>query len=382
MTSLEHLPPDQRATLTLLLSRGKSCEEVASLLNIEPQAVHDRAHAALAVLAPRLARQLDAESRERIGEYLLGQQDESAASDTKARLSSSAPEREWARALALQLVQLTAGSLPQIPQGPGELASASSESALANGSSQSAPGSEGDLPDDPPASGLPEHPPTSRRGGAIVLAAIAVLVVVGVLIALNSGNPSKGTANPSASTREQAAQTQQKATQRHHGKLGSTSTTSGQSDMSGKEGGKSGTAGGSGNSGTSGTSGKSSASGRKIESQMNLTAAESGSSAAGVLLVVSENSQKGLLLDAEHLPPTSGFVYYLWLVDSSGKAKPYPIVAPSVPSSGKSKERMIAVTLLPPTASSYDKVELTKQTEASPTSPSSEVVLDGSFKLH
>lgn len=316
MTSLEHLPPDQRATLTLLLGRGKSCEEVASLLNIEPRAVHDRAHAALAVLAPRLARQLDPQSRERIGEYLLGRQDEQTAAQTKAQLAASAPQREWARAVALQLVQLTAGPLPHIPEATPERA--------------------------------------SRRGGAIVLAAIAVLIVAVIVVVLTTGGSGNRTANQSASTRTDAARTEGgTGKQRHH-------------KASGRKGKKAG-----------GASGQA----RKIESQMNLTAAESGSSAAGVLLVVSENGQKGLLLDAEHLPPTEKFVYYLWLVDSTGKAKPYAIVAPSVPATGKSKERMIAVTLLPSTASSYDKVELTKQTEANPTTPSSEAVLDGTFSL-
>jgi len=112
---------------------------------------------------------------------------------------------------------------------------------------------------------------------------------------------------------------------------------------------------------------------------MNLTAAESGSSATGVLLVVSEGSHKGLVLDAEHLPPTEEFVYYLWLVDSTGQAQPYAIEAPSVPASGETKERMVAATLVPESASSYDRVELTKETEAKPTSPSSEVVLSGEF---
>ena len=74
MSRLDELPPDQRAALSLLLRQRKSYAEVAALLDIPERAVHDRAQAALAVLAPRQARELTAEQRESIGDYLLGQQ--------------------------------------------------------------------------------------------------------------------------------------------------------------------------------------------------------------------------------------------------------------------------------------------------------------------
>ena len=73
MSRLDDLPPDQRAALSLLLLQGKNYAEVAKLLHIGERAVHDRAHAALAVLAPREARALSAERRDEIGDYLLGQ---------------------------------------------------------------------------------------------------------------------------------------------------------------------------------------------------------------------------------------------------------------------------------------------------------------------
>ncbi len=74
MSRLDELPPDQRAALSLLLRQRKSYAEVAELLGIAEQAVHDRAHAALAMLAPRRARELTPEHRREIGDYLLGQQ--------------------------------------------------------------------------------------------------------------------------------------------------------------------------------------------------------------------------------------------------------------------------------------------------------------------
>ncbi len=86
------------------------------MLGIPPQAVHDRAHAALAVLAPAQARGLDAAQREEIGEYLLGQQgDAGARLRTRTLLASSQAAGEWARALAPQLEALAPGTLPEIP---------------------------------------------------------------------------------------------------------------------------------------------------------------------------------------------------------------------------------------------------------------------------
>jgi hypothetical protein len=51
MSRLDDLPPDLRATLSLLLERGKSYDEVADMLAIPKSAVRDRAHAALDALA-------------------------------------------------------------------------------------------------------------------------------------------------------------------------------------------------------------------------------------------------------------------------------------------------------------------------------------------
>src|SRR5437899_752480 len=116
MTRLEDLQPDQKAALALLLRRRESYAQLAGLLNIAEQAVHDRAHAALAMLAPGEARDVPADRREQIGEFLLGQQrseDERAA--TLDYLSTDAKGRAWARALTAQLAALGDGLLPDVP---------------------------------------------------------------------------------------------------------------------------------------------------------------------------------------------------------------------------------------------------------------------------
>src|SRR5437764_14605448 len=74
MSRLEELPPDQRAALSLLLGQRKSYAELAHVLGISETAVHDRAHAALAVLAPRKARDVPAERRAEIAALPPAQQ--------------------------------------------------------------------------------------------------------------------------------------------------------------------------------------------------------------------------------------------------------------------------------------------------------------------
>ncbi len=116
MSRLDELPPDQRAALSLLLRQHKSYAEVAALLGIDERAVHDRAHGALAMLAPRQARAVTPERRLEIGDYLLSQQPGVAERlRTRTYLSATEPARAWASELAAQLAPLAAGQLPEIP---------------------------------------------------------------------------------------------------------------------------------------------------------------------------------------------------------------------------------------------------------------------------
>src|SRR5437764_13719454 len=116
MSRLDVLPPDQRAALALLLRQESDYAEVARLLRIREQAVHDRAHAALAVLAPREARGLPVERRLEVGDYLLGQRASVAESlRTRSYLDSTPQARAWAPAIADELAPLAAHPLPEIP---------------------------------------------------------------------------------------------------------------------------------------------------------------------------------------------------------------------------------------------------------------------------
>ena len=100
MSRMDSLPPDQRAALSLLLSQRKSYAEVAALLQIPAEAVHDRAQAALAVLAPGEARSLTADERAEVGDYLLGQSGIADRLKTRTYLSDSEAARTWALAVA------------------------------------------------------------------------------------------------------------------------------------------------------------------------------------------------------------------------------------------------------------------------------------------
>ena len=187
MSGIDELPPDQRAALSLLLRQRQDYEALAQLLQISPQAVHDRAHAALAVLAPAQARGLDAAQREEIGEYLLGQQSDAGVRlRTRTLLSSSPAAAGWAQALAPQLEALAPGALPEIPGGePGAPAPEQAPAAGAHGR---------------------EHArPSSRVGGALLLAAIvAAVVVVVVFISKGGGSSHRGTGTGTTASGTQA----------------------------------------------------------------------------------------------------------------------------------------------------------------------------------
>src|SRR2546423_5442404 len=187
MTRLDSLPPDQRAALALLLNQQRGYSDVAQLLRIREGAVHDRAHAALAVLAPREARELPAERRLEIGDYLLGQRTSVADSlRTRSYLDSSPEARRWATAIAAELAPLATRPLPDIP-GVGTAGNGSAPASraadgtpavagTADGAGDRAGAGTGAWALREPARALPG----SRRAGAILLAVIAVVAGVGI----------------------------------------------------------------------------------------------------------------------------------------------------------------------------------------------------------
>jgi hypothetical protein len=337
MSRLDDLPPDQRATLSLLLRSRKSYADVAALLDIPQRAVHDRAHAALAVLAARQARELPAERREQVGDYLLGQRSGVAERlATRTYLEGSPEARAWAQALSDELAPLAGASLP-------EIRGAAKSAAARDRDSDAQADSSADTPVSGPRRSRPS-PASSRTGGALLLAAIvAVVVIAVVLIAKSGGGGSSSGSSTSAASASPATETGSSA-----GSTGSTSTTS-----------------------TSGAK-------AKEDRRITLRPPNSSSKAGGIAEVLSEGNQYAFYLAAEHVPPSKGkgFFYAVWLYNSATSHEALGR-SPEVSSNGS----LQGGALLPKDAGKYHTMLLTRETSTRPTKPGP-VVLSGSFALH
>lgn len=282
MPRLDELPPDLRATLSLLVDRGKSYAEVAELLGISEAAVRDRAHAALDRLAG-------------------GPPD----TDVAAGAAGSDP---------------LSRTPPPPPAGP-SATGASPPPTGSGGDSRGGGGSNGSSS----SSGLP----VSRRGGAILLAGLVAVIVAVVVLVSGGGGGGDSSTNTTGS---------------------STHTTS---------------------TGASTKSGKTPA----VTSQLTLTATEPGSKAIGLAEVLAEGSEHAIIVAAEHLAPSQGFYYLVWLYNSPTAATPIGR-APTVGSDG----RLQGGALLPSNAGGYEHILITRETAAHPTKPGP-AVLEGKFTL-
>jgi hypothetical protein len=330
MSRLDELPPDQRAALSLLVRQRKSYAQVAVLLGIAEGAVHDRAHAALAVLAPRQARELTPEQRLELADYILSQQRSIAERlTTRAFIASSEPARAWAQALAEALGTLPGASLPEVPDGvPAVSAPVPSPPASAPSPPQ-APAtprvSSGALAEAVVAAPSETQPPSSRLGGALVLGGIVVVVIVAVILLTSGGSSS------------------------HHS-TASKKTTAGKTLA------------------TSSTPGK-------VDATLQMRSPSPTSRTVGEAEVVSDGSARVFAIIAENLPATHNFYYAIWLYNSPTSAKALA-QAPTVGTSHK----LEAYGALPTYARDYHEVLLTRETTAKPTHPG-QVILHGVLSL-
>jgi Sigma-70, region 4 len=134
MSRLDDLPPDLRATLSLLLDRGKSYAEIADMLAIPESTVRDRAHAALDALSAGPA---------------------STPAGVSRPSSSGRPVSGGRPARAAQ---------PSSPASPPAPSTARARAAAA--------------------------PPSSRRAGALLLLALLAVVIVAVVLLSGGGSGS------------------------------------------------------------------------------------------------------------------------------------------------------------------------------------------------
>lgn len=274
MTAIVDLSREQRAVLSLVLGKGRSYAQIASLLAIDEQAVRERAHAALAELAPRDGTPPPPARRTEVGDYLLGQQDAEHATTTVDYLQGSAVGRAWARSLAAELRGVAAAALPEIPSGGGTTAPLPTTPARREPAKQSTHAPSGDSVDFAAA--------VSRRGGAVLLAAVAAVAVL--VLALTGVFAGGGHRKPS--------------------RAAASSTTP--------------------------------APPPKIVGQVNLKPPRRGARALGVATLLQQGTAGGIYLQITGLQATAGTnsSYAAWLYNSRSSAEPLAVGTP-VKSDGK-----------------------------------------------
>lgn len=330
MAAIDSLPADQRAVLSLVLTRGRSYDEIADMLAIDRAGVRDRALAALDALGP--ATDLSAPQRALITDYLLGQLPARVADETHDRLASSRGERAWAAAVAVALEPIAGKFLPEIPHNASAPPPWAPAPAREPGDARAATAKRA------PSSAHPAgRRPSSRRGGAILLGAVGAIVLIAIVVLIVGG-------------------------------LGS-----GTSSGSKKSGGRS-SAAASSTTTRSATPGTLKILGHAILLPPTTDAAHH---AAGIAEIVRDGSKTGIVIAAQGLQPnTSRNAYAVWLVNSAGENAFLGFVSHLVTANGK----LTADGALPADTSGYTKILLTLETEQKPAAPGP-VVLEGGFTL-
>jgi hypothetical protein len=181
--------------------------------------------------------------------------------------------------------------------------------------------------------------PSSRRGGALLLAALVVIVVVVVILVTSGGGSHKTSSTQTGSTAGAATTTPSSS---------STSTSASTSKTATKP---------------------------SLDKQIALTSPEPNSKTVGLVEVLSEGSKRAFYIAAEHLPPSTGFFYAVWLYNSPTSSAPLGRIPP-VSSKGQAQ----GGALLPANAGDYREILLTRETNSKATQPG-QVVLSGAFSL-
>ena len=107
------MTPDQRATLQLLLERGQTYSDLATLLAVDEAEVRDRARAALTELGGA-----DPDRNVGLTDYLLGQADPIGRADASRHLRDDPDDHALATALAGRLREMFPDA--ELPRLPGE----------------------------------------------------------------------------------------------------------------------------------------------------------------------------------------------------------------------------------------------------------------------
>jgi len=394
MPTLDNLPGDQRAVLEMVLTRGRSYDEIARLLSLDRAAVRERAQIALDTIGPHT--EVAPEHQHRIADYLLGQLPDDEAAEVRDLLADSPTDRAWARVVSSELSPLTGDSpMPEIPverSTPREPDAPAAPAEAAAGTPAAAPEPATpeplvDPPSEPTGSGLgpaqaddtPKRrrgwrrkrddgsaaaplavaadssddagtaPPGGRRssrlGGAVVLL-VGVIAVAAVVFFLVRGGHSKHTASTPTTTSVPAAS--------------ATAPTSSTPDTS-----------------TPTTSTSTSGTSASVVAQINLSPPSGDKSkAAGIAEVLNEGSVDGIAVVAQNVPANKTSphpnAYAIWLYNSPKDAHLLGFVNPAVGKTG----RLQTAGNLPTNASRYKQLIVTVETTASPKQPGA-IILQG-----
>src|SRR3954454_5142191 len=116
MATFDQLPAEQRAIIELVVTRGRSYDALADVLQVPATRVRELALDALVELSPVTAERVDPQWRSQVADYVLGQQTGAESTATRAHLKRSEPARTWALSLLDALAELYAnGDRPTIP---------------------------------------------------------------------------------------------------------------------------------------------------------------------------------------------------------------------------------------------------------------------------
>ena len=329
MADLDSLPADQRAALQLLIKQGQSYDQLASLLGIGPDAVRDRAHAAVAALGP--STDLSESDRAAIADYLLGQQSESERDGTRLLIAGSDSAQAWARGASQALAPLAGGALPDIPSVE---AAPPTEPKAEPAAYEEEPPAYEEAPTeeagsaDRAARAAPARP-SSRLGGALLLGGLGIIVAVALILIIKPGGDDSSKKSSSTVSTNPSTQT----------------TPTGQ---------------------------------QRPVAQVNLTSASGNSRQVGLAQIFENGNRRAVIVAGQGLAPGA---YALWLYNSGSDAKLLGFVPERVGKDG----RFATQGELPTNAEKFKQLVVTQEnvtsnTKTAPTKPG-EVILQGDLKL-
>lgn len=161
------LKQDERALLQLICERGQSYDDLAGLLGISPEEVHERARASLQSLAGT-----DPDAEVGLTDYLLGQADHIDRADVARFLQQDQPTLDLATDLTIKIRALAPNAaLPKLPSARGSRRSAPSTARARSAEAKAVAGSTG--------------PSTDQRKIIGLFAAAGVVLIAAILLIAN-----------------------------------------------------------------------------------------------------------------------------------------------------------------------------------------------------